>query len=149
MSDFAEFAAHSHPEALPHPDDRPDAESGTRPEILRTSLEGRPRAEQERRLRAVVAQEVTAVLGGAGKDRPGDLSRPFLELGLDSLTAVELRRRLQGATGLRLPATVVFDHPSTDALARHLRAELFGGPTPRTYRPPPAAPTTSPSPSSA
>ncbi|MFE9728693.1 type I polyketide synthase, partial [Streptomyces sp. NPDC005794] len=140
MSDFEEFAAHSHPEARPHvesrpnsearPDSevRPDAESRSGPENLRAALEARPRAEQERRLRAVVAQEVAAVLGGPDGDRrPGDLSRPFLELGLDSLTAVELHRRLQRSTGLGLPVTAVFDYPSTDALARHLRAELFDG----------------------
>ncbi len=114
MSDFEEFAAHSHAEA---PADVED---------LRVALEGRSRAEQERRLRAVVTGEVAAVLGGADGDRPsGDLSRPFLDLGLDSLTAVELHRRLQRATGLRLPVTAVFDHPTADALARHLRAELF------------------------
>ncbi|MBB5106850.1 type I polyketide synthase [Streptomyces spectabilis] len=114
MSDFEEFAAHSHPEA--------SAQAGD----LRVALEGRPRAEQERRLRAVVTGEVAAVLGGADADRPsGDLSRPFLDLGLDSLTAVELHRRLQRATGLRLPVTAVFDYPTADALARHLRAELF------------------------
>ncbi|GHC75303.1 hypothetical protein GCM10010349_54470 [Streptomyces flavofungini] len=118
MSDFEEFAAHSHPEARPHPE--------AHPEELRDTLEGRPRAEQERRLRAVVAEQVAAVLGGADGTRPpGDLSRPFLDLGLDSLTAVELHRRLQGATGLKLPVTAVFDYPSTDSLARHLRAELF------------------------
>ncbi|WP_434093038.1 type I polyketide synthase [Streptomyces lasiicapitis] len=114
MSDFEEFADNSHPEVRPHP------------ESLRDTLEGRPRAEQERRLRAMVAGEVAAVLGGADGERPaGDLSRPFLDLGLDSLTAVELHRRLQRATGLKLPVTTVFDHPSADALARHLRAELF------------------------
>ncbi|WP_436840268.1 type I polyketide synthase [Streptomyces flavofungini] len=74
----------------------------------------------------MVAEQVAAVLGGAdGTRAPGDLSRPFLDLGLDSLTAVELHRRLQRATGLKLPVTAVFDYPSADSLARHLRAELF------------------------
>ncbi|WP_207394229.1 type I polyketide synthase, partial [Actinomadura formosensis] len=86
-------------------------------------LTGLPAAEQEALLLELVRTQVAVVLGHAG---PGGVraDTAFKEAGFDSLTSVELRNRLREATGLKLPATLVFDHPNPQALARHLRDEL-------------------------
>jgi thioesterase domain-containing protein/NADP-dependent 3-hydroxy acid dehydrogenase YdfG len=84
---------------------------------------GLPEAERDTVLREVVLTHVAAVLGFAGPDAV-PAGAGFPEMGFDSLTAVELRNRLIGLTGLRLPATLVFDHPTPDALVAYLRDEL-------------------------
>ncbi|WP_394836500.1 SDR family NAD(P)-dependent oxidoreductase [Pendulispora rubella] len=81
-------------------------------------------ADQVRALLDFVRQHVASVLDA----NPGSIEplRPLQELGLDSLMAVELRDRLASASGRRLSATLLFDYPTPDALARWLRTELLG-----------------------
>ncbi|MFH8979180.1 SDR family NAD(P)-dependent oxidoreductase, partial [Streptomyces sp. NPDC017890] len=93
-------------------------------EGLRARLAPLPSAEQERALMDLVREHAAGLLGHRDSSAV-DPAVPFRELGFDSLTAVELRTRLNGATGLRLPATLLFDHPTCRAVAGLLRAELL------------------------
>nr|AXL05740.1 beta-ketoacyl synthase [uncultured bacterium] len=79
--------------------------------------------EQEAILLTVIQGEASGVLGFSGPELAQG-TRGFSDIGFDSLTAVELRNRLSAATGVKLPATLVFDYPTPVALARHLREEL-------------------------
>ncbi|MEU1910340.1 type I polyketide synthase, partial [Streptomyces hygroscopicus] len=100
------------------------AESGTGTE-LRQRLAALSESGRTDLLISLVRERAAAVLGHAeaGAIPAG---RAFRELGLDSLTAVRLRNRLSEAVGLRLPATLVYDHPTVAALADFLRREILG-----------------------
>ncbi|WJV50825.1 type I polyketide synthase [Streptomyces flavofungini] len=98
--------------------------------VLRGRLAAAPHKEQRHIILQAVRTEVAAVLGHAAPERVAAASR-FQDLGFDSLTALELRNRLSTATGVRLPPTLVFDHPSPGALADRLAVDLAvpaGGP---------------------
>ncbi|MFE9446702.1 beta-ketoacyl synthase N-terminal-like domain-containing protein, partial [Streptomyces sp. NPDC006602] len=92
---------------------------------LAASLAGLPEQEQTRELLDLIRAHVGGVLGLSGSDTVAP-TRAFKDLGFDSLTAVELRNRLTAATGLKLPTTLIFDHPSPRALADFLRSGLLG-----------------------
>ncbi|MFJ5034114.1 type I polyketide synthase [Streptomyces sp. NPDC088560] len=77
-------------------------------------------------LRALVGTHVAATLGHTDAEAVS-VEAAFKELGFDSLTAVALRDRLHRATGLKLPTTVVFDHPSISALADYIDELAFDG----------------------
>ncbi len=119
---------------------RAEAGAGELPGLLRGLARRRPRArkgpgplaarlaevgegERERVVLRLVREHVARVLGHASEGAV-NLNAAFRDLGFDSLAAIELRNRLGAATGLRLAATIVFDHPTTRELARHLLREV-------------------------
>jgi NAD(P)-dependent dehydrogenase (short-subunit alcohol dehydrogenase family)/acyl carrier protein len=82
-----------------------------------------PHSERGRIVLELLRANTAAVLGHHSSDTV-DSSRTFKELGFDSLAAVELRNRLMAASGLQLPATLVFDYPTLEELASYLLDEM-------------------------
>ncbi|MCX4556041.1 SDR family NAD(P)-dependent oxidoreductase [Streptomyces phaeochromogenes] len=97
-------------------------------------LAGLPAGARRALLLDLVCAQTAAVLETVRQEAPGtvrvDAGLPFQEQGFDSLAAVDLHARLADATGLDLPVTLVFDHPTPGALARRLEDLALGGPSP-------------------
>jgi acyl carrier protein len=88
-------------------------------DALAAKLAGMSERERERAVVDLVRAHAAVVLGHSTPEDV-DILQPFKELGFDSLMAVELRNGLQGATGMSLPTTVVFEHPNCILLAECL-----------------------------
>nr|WP_245238388.1 acyl carrier protein [Streptomyces roseochromogenus] len=104
--------------APPSPPDEPSAVERLRADLSRLSDDLRERA-----LTDLVRGEVAEV---AGFDGPHEVEahRSMTDLGLDSVSAVELSERLGARIGLELPASLAFDHPTSTAIARHMLTAL-------------------------
>ncbi|MEU7306176.1 SDR family NAD(P)-dependent oxidoreductase, partial [Streptomyces sp. NPDC007206] len=103
--------------------------AGTHGQDLKAQLTAALPADRDRLVSELVRGAAAAVLGhGSAADIEPE--HTFKELGFDSLTSVELRNRVNAATGMRLPATLIFDYPTPAALVRHITTELVGGAQP-------------------
>ncbi|MFI7236517.1 type I polyketide synthase [Streptomyces cyaneofuscatus] len=101
-------------------------EDGDGPGSLVQRLGSLPEGRRQEAVASFVRGQVALVLGHADPDTV-DVDRLFSELGFDSLVSVELRNRLNAATGLRLSPSVVFEHATPALLTKHLHSELFAG----------------------
>ncbi|RBM16059.1 type I polyketide synthase, partial [Streptomyces sp. PT12] len=111
-----------------------DEDAGADSELTRRLAQLSP-ADRDRELVSLVRAQAAVALGHTDSEAVSG-NRPFKDLGVDSLIAVNLRNNISRVTGLPLPATLVFDHPTPAELAKFLGEKLFGDAT----QPAPAAP---------
>lgn len=116
----------------------PGAQAGDHHE-LRLRLAEAPPSERPRLAASYVRDQALRVLG-IPPTQTLDLRQPLQELGLDSLMAIELKDILSRGVGSSLPATLIFDHPTVEALAAYLIDNLFAVPEPWPEPPAAAAP---------
>jgi len=102
---------------------RPPAAAAVTGQALAVRLAGLPAPERLREVLAVVRAQAAGVLGHPGPEAV-EPERGFLDMGFDSLMAVEFRNQLGAILGVALPATTAFDHPTPAALAEHLGRTL-------------------------
>ncbi len=95
---------------------------------LRGQLRDASPRERRQLVSKLVSAEVARAMGHSSAEKV-DRERAFRDLGFDSLMAVEIHARLRAATGLQLPATLVFDHPTPALVAEHLIGVLASGDT--------------------
>jgi acyl transferase domain-containing protein len=101
----------------------PTSRAGQGADLLARRLSGASTAERERIVLELTLAHIATVLGHSSPQAL-DPQRALRDLGFDSLAAVELRNRLAADTGLRLPATLAFDHPTAAAVSERLLHEL-------------------------
>ncbi|MCV7078095.1 acyl carrier protein, partial [Mycobacterium szulgai] len=123
---------------------RPQAASANGAQTLTTQLATQTPDQQRQTLITLVTTTTATVL--AHPDPASlDPDRPFKDLGIDSLTALELRNALAQHTGLTLPPTLIFDHPTPTAIAQYLISQLTSVAADAPVRTTTAAPPRSPS----
>jgi acyl carrier protein len=119
---FAELAREDRPRTAVPPSAPQDSE-------FRRRIERAVPGERLAMVTDLVRERGLRVLG-FDASHPLDAQQRFFDVGMDSLTAIELKNQLQASLGRALPSTVVFDHPSVEALSKYLAAGILGLTTP-------------------